>query len=135
MKYNVFGGGDSALYGVESSSFYMRNGLNTLNLILPLGLVYPVVALLDLFQVTGARMHASLLPTQKSPLASPYDKSYHAQLHACCDVSVHGAVRPGLHPSHVSIFGEHLCLWITSDNTKCTFTVYCAKEQRSIMCT
>ena len=53
VRYNVFGGGDSALYGVESSSFYMRNGLNNLNLILPLGLVYPLVAMLDLFQVTG----------------------------------------------------------------------------------
>ncbi|KAL0044650.1 hypothetical protein WJX82_004234 [Trebouxia sp. C0006] len=51
--YNVFGGGDSALYGVEGPSFYMRNGLNNLNFILPLGLIYPLVALLDLFQVTG----------------------------------------------------------------------------------
>lgn len=53
MQYNVFGGGDSALYGVEGPSFYMRNGLNNLNFVLPLGLVYPLVALLDLFQVTG----------------------------------------------------------------------------------
>ena len=53
IKYNVFGGGDSALYGVESSSFYLRNGLNNLNLVLPLALAYPIVAMLDLFQVTG----------------------------------------------------------------------------------
>jgi alpha-1,2-mannosyltransferase len=53
VRYNVFGGGDSALYGVEGPSFYMRNGLNNLNFILPLGLIYPLVALLDLFQVTG----------------------------------------------------------------------------------
>lgn len=53
VKYNVFGGGDSALYGVESSSFYLRNGFNNLNFILPLALVYPLVAMLDLFQVTG----------------------------------------------------------------------------------
>ena len=32
----------------------MRNGLNNLNLVLPLALIYPLVALLDLFQVTGA---------------------------------------------------------------------------------
>lgn len=53
IRYNVFGGGDSALYGVEGPSFYMRNGLNNLNFILPLGLIYPLVALLDLLQVTG----------------------------------------------------------------------------------
>ena len=53
VRYNVFGGGDSALYGVEGPSFYLRNGLNNLNVILPLGLIYPLVALLDLFQVTG----------------------------------------------------------------------------------
>ena len=57
VRYNVFGGGDSALYGVEGPSFYMRNGLNNLNFVLPLGLVYPLVALLDLFQVTGVPSH------------------------------------------------------------------------------
>ena len=64
IKYNVFGGGDSALYGVESSSFYLRNGLNNLNLILPLALVYPLVAMLDLFQVTGVAsviLHAAMI--------------------------------------------------------------------------
>lgn len=64
IKYNVFGGGDSALYGVESSSFYLRNGLNNLNLMLPLALVYPLVALLDLFQVTGAFFPADTASTQ-----------------------------------------------------------------------
>ena len=53
VRYNVIGGGDSALYGVEDSSFYMRNGANNLNLILVLGLAYPLVALLDVFQITG----------------------------------------------------------------------------------
>ena len=53
VHYNVFGGGDSALYGVEGPWFYQRNGLNNLNLIWPLGLAFPLVALLDLFQVTG----------------------------------------------------------------------------------
>lgn len=61
IKYNVFGGGDSALYGVESSSFYLRNGLNNLNLILPLALAYPLVAMLDLFHVTGHEWRPRLL--------------------------------------------------------------------------
>ena len=65
IKYNVFGGGDSALFGIESSSFYMRNGLNNLNLVLPLALIYPLVALLDLFQVTGV-----LLLTCDQPISS-----------------------------------------------------------------
>ncbi len=60
VRYNVFGGGDSALYGVEGPSFYMRNGLNNLNFILPLGLIYPLVALLDLFQVTGELLYLLL---------------------------------------------------------------------------
>lgn len=57
VRYNVFGGGDSALYGVEGPSFYLRNGLNNLNLILPLALLYPLVALLDLLQITGEVLH------------------------------------------------------------------------------
>ena len=71
IKYNVFGGGDSALYGIESSSFYMRNGLNNLNLVLPLALIYPLVALLDLFQFTGV-----LLLTCDQPI-------HHFVLHGC----------------------------------------------------
>lgn len=63
VRYNVFGGGDSALYGVEGPSFYMRNGLNNLNFVLPLGLVYPLVALLDLFQVTGNEWRPRVLIT------------------------------------------------------------------------
>ena len=53
VRYNVVGGGDSALYGVEDSTYYLRNGANNLNLILVLGLAYPLVALLDVFQITG----------------------------------------------------------------------------------
>ena len=39
IKYNVVGGGDSALYGVESASYYLRNGMLNLNVALPLALV------------------------------------------------------------------------------------------------
>lgn len=53
ISYNVVGGGDSALYGIEDSTYYLRNGANNLNLILVLGLAYPLVALLDVFQITG----------------------------------------------------------------------------------
>ena len=53
LHYNVRGGGDSALYGVEPATFYLRNGLNNLNLVLPLALAYPVVAVLHLLRVTG----------------------------------------------------------------------------------
>lgn len=59
IRYNVIGGGDSALYGVEDSSFYLCNGVNNLNLILVLGLAYPLVALLDVFQITGEAAPAS----------------------------------------------------------------------------
>ena len=43
VKYNVVGGGDSALYGVESPSFYLRNGIINLQMALPLALVSPVL--------------------------------------------------------------------------------------------
>ena len=45
LKYNVMGGGDSALYGVESTAFYLRNALTNLNLVLPLALLVPLSAL------------------------------------------------------------------------------------------
>ena len=39
LHYNVFGGGDSTLYGVESWSFYLRNLLNGFNAVFPVALV------------------------------------------------------------------------------------------------
>ena len=45
LKYNVAGGGDSSLYGVESATFYLRNALTNLNLVLPLALLVPLSAL------------------------------------------------------------------------------------------
>lgn len=53
LKYNVVGGGDSALYGVEAADYYLRNGLNNLNLVLPLALAYPVLAGLQLLQIAS----------------------------------------------------------------------------------
>lgn len=43
VKYNVVGGGDSALYGVESPTFYLRNGIINLQMALPLALVSPIL--------------------------------------------------------------------------------------------
>lgn len=43
IHYNVVGGGDSALYGVESPTFYLRNGLLNLNVALPLALLAPAL--------------------------------------------------------------------------------------------
>ena len=39
--YNVVGGGDSALYGVEGPTFYLRNGFNNFQFLLPLALLAP----------------------------------------------------------------------------------------------
>lgn len=48
MRYNVAGGGDSALYGVESASYYLRNGANQLTVVLPLALIgFPLLLLLS----------------------------------------------------------------------------------------
>jgi alpha-1,2-mannosyltransferase len=46
IRYNVVGGGDSALYGVEDASFYLRNGLNNFQFLVPLALLLPVAAAL-----------------------------------------------------------------------------------------
>ncbi|KDD71251.1 Alg9-like mannosyltransferase, partial [Helicosporidium sp. ATCC 50920] len=45
-RYNVAGGGESALYGVEPWHYYLRNGLTTLQGVLPLALTLPLLALL-----------------------------------------------------------------------------------------
>lgn len=44
LVYNVAGGGQSSLYGVEDATFYIRNGLNQLQLVLPLSLMLPLLA-------------------------------------------------------------------------------------------
>ena len=43
VMYNVAGGGDSALYGVEPPSFYLRNAFNNFQLQLPLALAAPLL--------------------------------------------------------------------------------------------
>ena len=45
LRYNVAGGGDSALYGVEGPSFYLRSGALALNLALPLAAAAPLALL------------------------------------------------------------------------------------------
>ncbi len=56
MKYNVVGGGDSSLYGVESSTFYLRNAFTNLNLVLPLALLAPLSGLVLMLQRRGAHL-------------------------------------------------------------------------------
>ena len=66
VRYNVAGGGDSALYGVESPSYYLRNGANQLNLVLPLALAgVPLLLLL------GGRPGKRRLPSRVLLTLSP----------------------------------------------------------------
>lgn len=51
VKYNVVGGGESALYGVEPWYFYLVNGLLNFNLTLLLALCYPLLLLLHAAQI------------------------------------------------------------------------------------
>ena len=60
LKYNVMGGGDSALYGVESTTFYLRNALTNLNLVLPLALLVPLSALFLMSNKRGDPAHPPL---------------------------------------------------------------------------
>lgn len=55
LRYNVVGGGDSALYGVEPASYYLRNGLNNLSLALPLALLFPLILVLQWLRIAGGR--------------------------------------------------------------------------------
>lgn len=49
VKYNVIGGGQSALYGVEGPAYYLHNGVLAFNLALPLALALPLLAALQRF--------------------------------------------------------------------------------------
>ena len=48
LEYNVQGGGKSDLYGVEPVTYYIRNGINQLQTVLPLTLIFPLVVLVVL---------------------------------------------------------------------------------------
>jgi hypothetical protein len=53
LRYNVGGGGDSALYGVEGPGYYLRNAAVNLNLVLPLALAAPLTTLFLLLRSGG----------------------------------------------------------------------------------
>lgn len=43
LLYNVLGGGESHLYGVEGPLFYLRNGFNNFNVCFVLALLFPII--------------------------------------------------------------------------------------------
>ncbi|KAJ8423603.1 hypothetical protein Cgig2_018449 [Carnegiea gigantea] len=43
LLYNVLGGGESHLYGVEGPLFYLRNGFNNFNFCFVLALLFPII--------------------------------------------------------------------------------------------
>ena len=61
MRYNVVGGGDSALYGVEDRTYYLRNGFNNLNFAMLLALMGPALGLLQ-WSAPGASLHQACCP-------------------------------------------------------------------------
>ncbi len=62
LKYNVAGGGDSSLYGVESGTFYLRNALTNLNLVAPLAILVPLSALFLMSQKRGKHLTLPFRP-------------------------------------------------------------------------
>ncbi|KAK9862164.1 hypothetical protein WJX84_007027 [Apatococcus fuscideae] len=60
LKYNVVGGGDSALYGVEPASYYVKNGALNLNVALALFCLYPLAVLLQLTRHSGTNVLLAL---------------------------------------------------------------------------
>lgn len=48
LLYNVLGGGESHLYGVEGPLFYLRNGFNNFNFCFVLALLFPITLLVHI---------------------------------------------------------------------------------------
>ena len=75
VRYNVVGGGDSALYGVEDRTYYLRNGFNNLNFAMLLALMGPALGLLQ-WSAPGASLHQACCPQQR-----PWMCCKHPMLH------------------------------------------------------
>lgn len=56
IQYNVVGGGESSLYGVESWPFYLINGALNFGVALPAALLFAPVATMGAMDVTSARV-------------------------------------------------------------------------------
>jgi alpha-1,2-mannosyltransferase len=67
VKYNVVGGGESALYGVEPWYFYLVNGLLNFNIALLFALCYPLLLLLQVARIISVPWNGSLV-TAIAPL-------------------------------------------------------------------
>ena len=81
LRYNVAGGGDSALYGVEGPGFYLRSGALALNLALPLAAAAPLALLLRRGHSrpgAGAYVQA---PQPNNPEWLPYQTTLHDVIH------------------------------------------------------
>ena len=82
------GGGDSALYGTESATYYLRNGVLNLNVALPLALAAPLLPALWAFSKTGASFCRSPFP--KSSIKTvylPWGVLTHEAKHICAESS------------------------------------------------
>jgi Alg9-like mannosyltransferase family len=60
VKYNVIGGGESALYGVEPWHYYLVNGALNFNVTLLLALAYPLLAGLQSLGLLSLRFNGRL---------------------------------------------------------------------------
>eukprot|EP00892_Ulva_mutabilis_P000272 jgi/Ulvmu1/10245/UM060_0046.1 len=67
LQYNVAGGGESALYGMEPASYYIYNAVLNFGVAFPAALAYIATATLALLRLTSARVSAQEL-TAVSPL-------------------------------------------------------------------
>lgn len=59
IQYNVIGGGESSLYGVEAWPFYLINGALNFGVALPAALLLAPVAMLGAMDITSARVTTS----------------------------------------------------------------------------
>lgn len=56
IQYNVVGGGESSLYGVEAWPFYFINGVLNFGIALPAALIFAPVALMGAMNLTSTRI-------------------------------------------------------------------------------
>jgi len=75
VRYNVVGGGDSALYGVEGPTYYLRNGLNNFQALLPLALALPAVAAVAGSGCLLAAQHRGSTPAKQQRSAGAGSRS------------------------------------------------------------
>lgn len=143
VRYNVVGGGDSALYGVEDAGYYLRNGFNNLNFVMLLALLGPALGLLQ-WRAPGVHWrsldHSCCLHLHMSTWHRPTDLASYWLL--WLPATLHWVVQA---ESWLRALWSRCCLWgcgrlrcrccPTRRSASCTsHTPWCVAQSLGLMC-